>query len=86
MVQFNYLIKDPMGLHARPAGLMVKAINKAPCEITISFKDKTVDGKRLYAVLSLGAKTFDTITITCNGENEKQTADLIKELFEKENL
>ncbi len=86
MEKFTYLIKDPMGLHARPAGLMVKAINKLPCDIKISFNDKIVDGKRLYAVLSLGVKTGDTISIICEGDNEKETAQLIKDLFENENL
>jgi len=86
MEQFTYIIKDPMGFHARPAGLMVKAINKLPCEVKISLNDKTVDGKRLYAVLSLGAKTNDEITITCQGENEKEASLLIKEIFETEKL
>lgn len=86
MEKFTYKIKDPLGFHARPVGLMVRAINQLPCKITISYQDKVVDAKRLYAVLGLGVKTGEEITITCEGEDEKSTLQLILDLFEKENL
>jgi phosphocarrier protein len=86
MQKFDYTINDPMGLHARPAGIVVKAINKVPCNVKISYNNKTIDGKRLFAIMSLGVTTGETITVTCEGECEKETADLIKRIFVAENL
>lgn len=82
----TYVIKDPMGLHARPAGLMVKSVSKLPCRVTIQYKDKQADGKRLFSVMGLGVKINDTITIICEGEKEKEAIELIKGIFESENL
>lgn len=86
METLTYTIRDPMGLHARPAGLMVKAISKAPCRVSVTYKDKTVDGKRLFAIMGLGVKTGDTITITADGESEKETIRMITDIFQSENL
>ena len=54
MVKFDYLINDSMGLHARPVGLVVKAV--APykdSKITVFYKDKQADAKRMFAVMAL---------------------------------
>ncbi|MBP8640355.1 MAG: HPr family phosphocarrier protein [Oscillospiraceae bacterium] len=87
MVSFDYTIKDPMGFHARPVGIMVKAA--APykaSKVTVSYNDKTADGKRMFAVLGLQVNQGETITVTVDGESEQELADAIRDIFVSENL
>lgn len=82
MVQFTYTIKDDLGIHARPAGLIVKAAVKNPCSITVVKNDKTVDAKKLFALMGLGVKCGDTVTIIFDGEQEEAALNEIREIFE----
>ena len=57
MVSFDYLINDAMGLHARPVGLVVKAVKPyKESEITIEHDGQTADAKRMFAVMALQVK------------------------------
>lgn len=85
MKSFTYTITDPEGIHARPAGAFVKAATACACDVKIAKDDKEVDAKRIIAVMSLGAKKGDTITITCDGADEADAASTL-ENFLKENL
>ena len=87
MVKFDYLINDSMGLHARPVGLVVKAV--APykdSKITVFYKDKQADAKRMFAVMALQVKQGETITVAVEGGQEQQIADTIKNIFVSEHL
>lgn len=86
MTQFSYTIKDELGIHARPAGLLVNEAKKfKPAEITISKGGPDVDLTKLMKLMSLGVKCGDTVTIKVNGENEADAAAAI-EKFLTENL
>jgi phosphocarrier protein HPr len=85
MKTFDYTITDPLGMHARPAGLFVKEAAKFPCKVTIAKDGKEVDAKRILGVMSLGVKQGMSISVTCDGDEEDAAAaDLEK--FLKENL
>jgi phosphocarrier protein HPr len=87
MVLFDYLIKDSMGLHARPVGIMVKAA--APFKTTklkINHNGAEADGKRMFAVLGLQVNQGETITVSAEGENEQELIDAIRAIFTSENL
>lgn len=85
MVSFNYTIKDPLGIHARPAGIFVKEASTFPCKITIAKEGKEVDAKRILGVMSLGVKCGQEITVTLDGEQEEEASDKLKAFLE-ENL
>ena len=85
MTELTYIIKDVHGIHARPAGELVREIQKYTCDVKITKNPKTVDGKRLFAVMGLGAKQSDTLHITCDGEDETEAAQAIS-AFLSENL
>ena len=51
MTEFTYAIKDPNGIHARPAGMLVKECAKYNCSITIDGNGKTADAKKIFAVM-----------------------------------
>ncbi|CEM61396.1 Phosphocarrier protein HPr [Treponema phagedenis] len=85
MKTFTYTITDPIGIHARPAGKLVALTKTFSSKITISGNDKTADGKRMIAIMSLGIKQGTPITITIEGDDESAAAKAIED-FLKENL
>ena len=85
MKTITHVIQDPLGLHARPAGLLAKAATACEGSISLTFKEQTVDAKRIMGLMKLGAKQGDTLTITCEGETEDAAAASM-ESFLKENL
>lgn len=87
MVSFDYLIHDAMGLHARPVGLVVKAVNPyKDTKITIHHGERSADAKRMFAVMALQVKQGETIRVTVEGNNEQEIADTIRGIFETEKL
>ena len=86
MKQFTFVITDPVGIHARPAGILVKEVKKLGSKITIVCKDgKSADALRLMAAMGLGIKCGDTVTVTVDGDNEINDAAQLETFF-KENL
>lgn len=86
MKQFQYVISDPVGIHARPAGLLAKQAKTLDSTITITKDDgKSAVATKLMAVMGLGIKGGSTITITVEGGNEEFNAATMEQFF-KENL
>ena len=87
MKQFQYTITDPIGVHARPAGMLAKAAKALDSTVTITKADgsKSAVATRLMAVMGLGIKTGETVTVTIEGGNEEANAAAIEQFF-KENL
>jgi len=83
MISFEHIIKDPMGLHARPAAELVKEAKNHKSNITITFQDKTVDAIRMMAIMRLGTKQGDKIVVNIDGEDEEKTANALKKFFEE---
>ena len=80
MKTFDYVTKEPR-IHARPAGLLVKEAGGYTCSVTITKDVKSVDAKKLFAVMGLGVKAGDTVTLTMNGDDEEEAAARIEELM-----
>jgi phosphocarrier protein HPr len=70
MQEFTYTIKDPDGIHARPAGLLVKEATKFKSKVTLKANGKSADLKRIFALMALGVKTGVEVTVTAEGEDE----------------
>ena len=86
MKQFNYVINDPLGLHARPAGLLAKLAKPyADTVISVTKGDKTVKASQLMKLMSLAAKNGDEVTVTVEGPEEEAAFAAVKAFFE-ENL
>ena len=85
MKEFKYVITDPEGIHARPAGILVKQAVGYQSAVTIAKGEKSADAKRIFGVMGLGVKTGEEITITVEGADE-DTAAAELETFFKENL
>lgn len=86
MKQFAYTITDPVGIHARPAGLLVKAAKAyADTSITITKDGNTVKATQLMKLMSLGIKQGNSITVAANGPQEDEAITAMQKFFE-ENL
>ncbi len=85
MVKFTFTVHDEMGLHARPAGELVKEAVKCSSEVTIRKGEKTGNAKRLFNVMSLSVKGNEEVEITVEGEKEQEEAAAL-EAFVKENI
>lgn len=85
MREFSYKIKDELGIHARPAGLLVKEAAKFSSSVIIEKGEKSGDAKRIFAVMGLGVKCDDTIRVKIDGADEAEAEEALLKFFE-ENL
>lgn len=85
MKEFTFTVADPQGIHARPAGLLVKEAKKYESSIIITRGAKTGDAKKIFAVMALGVKQGETITVAVDGADETMAADAMEAFF-KENF
>ena len=83
MKEFNYKIKDPVGIHARPAGELVKKAMEFKSSITIKKGEKAADAKKIFSVMTLGAVQNDELVILVEGEDEADAFNSIKNFFEE---
>jgi len=79
--EFTYKICDELGIHARPAGLLVKCAAKFSSEIIIYKEEKSADMKKLFALMSLGVKKDDTVRVTVSGSDEDSACIEIEGFF-----
>lgn len=85
MQQFTYTITDPIGIHARPAGLLVKAAKALDSAVTIQKGDKAVSATKLMNLMGMGIKQGDQITVTIEGGDEEGSRKAMEQFFQ-ENL
>ena len=74
-----------MGIHARPAGILVKEIKKYASTVTVIKGEKEVNALKLMALMGMGIKQGDTVKVTIDGADEDAAAAAIEEFF-KANL
>ena len=86
MVNGTVRIKNPTGLHLRPAGLFCKTAMQFDSKITIKKKtrydDVTANAKSVLSVLGACIKSGDEIQIICEGEDEEQALSTMVQLVE----
>ena len=82
MKSFTYTIIDPLGIHARPAGQIVNEAKKYSSTITIDTAEKKANAARLMAVMGLGVKSGDSVTVTAEGDDEDIAIENIQKFFE----
>lgn len=85
MKEFKYRIKDELGIHARPAGLLVKIASQYKSVITVDSGTKKADAKKIMALMSTGVKNGTEVTCTVEGEDEEEAVEAVRKFFE-ENL
>lgn len=85
MREFDYVITDEVGIHARPAGLLVKEAKNYESTVIVHKDGKQAEAKKLMALMGLGVKCGDTVHVTVEGQDEDGAFEGIQKFF-KENL
>lgn len=86
MKEFAYTITDPVGMHARPAGKLAAEAKKYQSIVTISKDGKGADTRRLMALMGLGIKQGDTISVTVEGSDEAAAAPAMEAYLKDNNF
>ena len=85
MKTFDYVITGEVGIHARPAGLLVKKVKEFASKVTITKDGKTAEAQKLMAVMALDVKKGETVKVSVEGEDEEAAFPEIEKFF-KENF
>jgi len=82
MIKQEVEIINRLGLHARPAALLVKTASQFEAEIFFKKADLEVNGKSIMGVMMLAAEKGSIITVTADGKDEKEALAAIIKVFE----
>jgi phosphotransferase system HPr (HPr) family protein len=82
MVEISYTLTDPLGIHARPAGLFVKVLQGFSSAVTISRGSDSCDGKKLISLMKLRVKQGETITVKADGDDADAAIKAAKDFLE----
>ena len=85
MKSFSYVLTDAEGIHARPAGQLVKLAKTFQSTINIEKDGKAVNVTKLMMLMGMGIKCGDTVNFTVEGADEEEAAKAVEE-FMTENL
>lgn len=86
MKQFNYTIKDELGIHARPAGLLAKlAKGYGDTVVTVTKNGNTVKASQLMKLMGMAIKCGEEITVAAEGPAEDEAIAAMEKFFQ-ENL
>ena len=85
MKNFSYVITDGIGIHARPARLLVKEAKKYASKVVIKANGKSAEATRLMAIMGMGVKCGQTVEVEVTGDDEDTAFEGMKAFFE-ENL
>ena len=81
MKSFDVTISDPVGIHAKPAGLLVKEASKYRSTVTVRKGRRTADAGKLMTLLSLGALRGDRLRVEVDGPDEEAAAAAVESIF-----
>ena len=80
-VERNLLVQNQMGIHARPAAMIVRAANKYESEMFFEKDDEQVNGKSIMGLMMLAAGKGSTIKVIASGNDAEQALNELEELF-----
>ncbi len=83
MKSFEYTITDPVGMHARPAGNLAKKVKEYQSKVVIVKGEKSAEAQKLMAVMGLGVKNGEKITVTVEGDDEEKAVAEIEAFFKE---
>ena len=84
MQTFDYIIQESLGIHARPAGLLVKFSLSLKSKLEIKTQNgHTGDLKKIFSVMGLGVKFGDKISVSVEGPDEVNEAEQLMSFFQQ---
>ena len=83
MIEQKISILNKAGMHTRPAATIVKLASKFKCEFFIYKDGMNINGKSIIGVMTLAAEMGSEVTLTFEGEDEKEAAAEIVNYFKR---
>ena len=77
-------VKNRLGLHARPAGLIVRLLQNRASTVSFTYRENTVDARSIMGLLTLGAAHNALINVEVDGEDAQETMVKLIEVFERQ--
>ena len=84
MKKFDYVIKDELGIHARPAAKLVQESNKFESKVVMTCNGNECEISKLFALMAMGVRHGDNVTVSVEGTDEELAYETIKKFFEEE--
>jgi len=81
MEKFIYKVSDENGIHARPAGIIVKCAKKFESELFMTYNGKQADMRKLFALMQLGVTAGAEIVIEATGDDEKEAVTELEKVM-----
>ena len=81
-IEFAVKVKNPLGLHTRPATNIVRALQKTKCKVTFTYKKQTINAKSILSILLLAATRNSTIIVNIEGDDADEIKEKIKHVIE----
>lgn len=82
MKKWEYKVTNPQGLHARPAGLLVREARKYVSRVLLESGGKRADAGDLMELMDLDARCGDTVAVTVSGEDEEAASQGIRQVLD----
>ena len=82
MVKQKVMIKNPTGLHLRPAGILCKEALKYKSSVKFQFMNSTANAKSVLNVMASGIKCGDEVTVRCEGPDEAAALEAVCQLID----
>jgi phosphocarrier protein HPr len=83
LVERKIQVTNKLGLHARPAAMLVQNASKFKSEIRLKKEDVEANAKSILSVMMLAAEVGSFVTVKAQGEDEEQAVETIAKLFEE---
>lgn len=81
-VMHKLKVKNSLGLHARPAAMIAKLLQGSKSQVTISYRQETVNARSIMSILMLAIKKNSLVTLTVEGDDAEETLKKLVEAFE----
>lgn len=81
MKTFQYEITDPIGIHARPAGQLVKTAKAFQSKVMVEYNGKQTEATRLMSVMGMGIRHGSVVTVTVEEPDEEAAAQQLQAFF-----
>ncbi|WP_273568571.1 HPr family phosphocarrier protein [Maribacter halichondriae] len=82
MVKNTVTVTDEIGFHARTASLFAKKAGSFASTVQVTYNDKTINGKSMLAIMTLGVKSNATVEVSADGEDESEALQALIEFVQ----
>jgi phosphocarrier protein HPr len=79
----DFTVMDPIGLHARPAGELVKTAARHQARVRLELGGKAADARSIVQLLGLGVRQGSVVTVTAEGADEADALAAVLEVLQR---